>query len=83
MNEYFTLYAEFSADDINIDDICDRVNRAWLENMAVLHPTYAEPSTYASIELRENILDTYMYSMNMYIIAITQDKYVRIYKNTY
>lgn len=85
MNEYFTLYAEFAADSITLDSMCGNISIGWIMSMCVNHPTYAEPVTYNTILLRENVVDMRYDGTNMYLVSIAEydDKYVRIYKNTY
>lgn len=84
MNEYFTLYAEFPNDE-ETDGILPKIDSAWVVAMAMAHPAYAEPSTHASILLREKLVNICYSGINTYLITLCteDDEYVRIYKNTY
>lgn len=84
MNEYFTLCAEFSTEG-DADSIRALINCIWINDKITAYPAYAEPSTYYSICTKEDEVDMLYHGVDTYLITISteDDKYVKIYKNTY
>lgn len=84
MNEYFTLCAEFLAEE-DIDGIRELINCIWINDKIDAYPAYAEPSTYYSIAIKEDEVDMLYHGVDTYLVTVSEedDKYVKIYKNTY